>query len=351
MAKKNNIWQAVRGICILAVVLIHCPNAIAFGYHSSIFYVWLVIRQMLNFPVAVFIFLSGFFVNQDKCITAPKMFVSERAVKRLLIPYLFWSFLYSIPYIFSESFSCKTLVWHFVTGKSATPLYYIIVLIQLVILTPLLIRFLRMKNKLITTLLYLITPLYLLTMYYFGIILHRTLPLYATVFPAWLIFYLLGLQCRMSQEFAVKMKSLGKFSIIPIMVLLECGEALVLMVFGANISFVISQIRITSFLYALILICVFWQKAEAETLQNQNTFRHKFLIYLGNYSYGIYFVHYFFIKLSNKLLVIFSLSEIWIVSFAVTFFITLFGSVCVIQVFRWCTEKLNKQRIATYIGF
>lgn len=48
----------VRGVCILAVVMIHCPQG-AFGVDEAI---WLVIRQFINFPVALFIFMAGYFV-------------------------------------------------------------------------------------------------------------------------------------------------------------------------------------------------------------------------------------------------------------------------------------------------
>ena len=55
---KNQYWQMVRGVCILAVVMIHCPQG-AFGVDKAI---WLVIRQFINFPVALFIFMAGYFV-------------------------------------------------------------------------------------------------------------------------------------------------------------------------------------------------------------------------------------------------------------------------------------------------
>ena len=48
----------VRGVCILAVVMIHCPQG-AVGVDKAI---WLVIRQFINFPVALFIFMAGYFV-------------------------------------------------------------------------------------------------------------------------------------------------------------------------------------------------------------------------------------------------------------------------------------------------
>lgn len=55
---KKQYWQMVRGVCILAVVMIHCPQG-AFGVDEAI---WLVIRQFINFPVALFIFMAGYFV-------------------------------------------------------------------------------------------------------------------------------------------------------------------------------------------------------------------------------------------------------------------------------------------------
>lgn len=55
--KKQQFWQMIRGICILAVIMIHCPQGGA---------VWLGIRQVINFPVALFIFMAGYFVNPSK---------------------------------------------------------------------------------------------------------------------------------------------------------------------------------------------------------------------------------------------------------------------------------------------
>lgn len=61
---KSQYWQMIRGICILAVIMIHCPNAI--GLSTGEFSVWMVLRQLINFPVALFVFMAGYFVNTDK---------------------------------------------------------------------------------------------------------------------------------------------------------------------------------------------------------------------------------------------------------------------------------------------
>lgn len=63
---KNVYWQYVRAICIICVVLIHCKTGIGYkdsGSESWNFHYWLIMRQFINFPVAIFVFLSGYFIN------------------------------------------------------------------------------------------------------------------------------------------------------------------------------------------------------------------------------------------------------------------------------------------------
>ena len=58
--EKNIYWQSVRGICILAVVLIHSLQC--YDFNNGI----VIIRQIINFAVAIFVFMAGYFVNIDK---------------------------------------------------------------------------------------------------------------------------------------------------------------------------------------------------------------------------------------------------------------------------------------------
>lgn len=72
---RNEFWQCVRGICILAVVLIHCPSGIEYGRGTFEYAATLLLRQVINFPVAVFIFLSGYFINVEKVYKNNKTYV------------------------------------------------------------------------------------------------------------------------------------------------------------------------------------------------------------------------------------------------------------------------------------
>lgn len=52
--EKNIYWQSVRGICILAVVLIHSLQC--YDFNNGI----VIIRQIINFAVAIFVFMAWF---------------------------------------------------------------------------------------------------------------------------------------------------------------------------------------------------------------------------------------------------------------------------------------------------
>lgn len=64
MERKREYWQSVRGICILAVVLIHSLGGFDYsvGYDAE----FIILRQVINFAVATFVFMSGYFVPVEK---------------------------------------------------------------------------------------------------------------------------------------------------------------------------------------------------------------------------------------------------------------------------------------------
>lgn len=62
--EKREYWQSIRGICILAVVLIHSLGG--FDYTGSYDTEFIILRQIINFAVATFVFMSGYFVPVEK---------------------------------------------------------------------------------------------------------------------------------------------------------------------------------------------------------------------------------------------------------------------------------------------
>ena len=66
MERRSQYWQIIRAICIIAVIMIHCPNGTSLNQDSFQFWLYVFIRALVNFPVAIFIFMSGMFVNPEK---------------------------------------------------------------------------------------------------------------------------------------------------------------------------------------------------------------------------------------------------------------------------------------------
>lgn len=63
MKEKREYWQSIRGICILAVVLIHSLGG--FNYSKDYNVEFVILRQIINFAVATFVFVAGYFMNVD----------------------------------------------------------------------------------------------------------------------------------------------------------------------------------------------------------------------------------------------------------------------------------------------
>lgn len=63
---KREYWQSVRGGCILSVVLIYALGG--FDYSAGYDTEFIILRQLINFAVAIFIFMAGYFVPVEKIV-------------------------------------------------------------------------------------------------------------------------------------------------------------------------------------------------------------------------------------------------------------------------------------------
>ena len=279
---RDLFWQEARGLCIVAVIMAHLP----IGEGENVSY-WLSFRQIINFPVACFLFISGFFSKS----TYSDIFENGgKRLQKLVIPYLFWSVAYTA--IFSiaslwthtEYFSWHRVVINLFLGQAASPLYFIIVLIQLTLITPVIHSIVKSQNALLKVLCLLITPIYLLILYSYQIIHAAELPYYAVAFPAWFSFYYMG----------VYIKYHGLIDIKSIYLTMGILFAIILSLFESNLiynnlhlaGFASSQIKCSSFIYAAIL-CICFYKLSCNDKQHKPTF----LSRLGDYSYSVYYIH------------------------------------------------------------
>lgn len=124
----------------MRVVCIHCLPQCA----ASV-----VLRPFLNWAVAGFLFLSGLLTSESKILRGG---VAKR-LHKVLIPYLVWSGIYLVV---TQRLTAGGIVKGVLFGTSSAQMYYLLVYAQLVMLTPLLYRVLRLHRLLV----YCVTPVF-----------------------------------------------------------------------------------------------------------------------------------------------------------------------------------------------
>lgn len=332
ITNKSQFWQMIRGICILAVIMIHCPSGQT--YTNIDYNAWIVLRQCINFPVAMFVFLAGYFMIPEKTQGDYKIFLSKRGGVRLLLPYLVWSCIYLLKTAIFDGITFRHIVYSLICGKAATPFYYIIVMIQLTIITPWLIRH-RKKWM------YLVTPGYLVIIYTYNIM-TGTVPLfYETLFPAWFFFYLFGMDCRS--------ENIGKWIVriniswVVIALFVSMAEAFILKLIGCADGFITSQIKFGSFIYTAVL-AVWLLKRDKEQKRN-------LLSITGDYSYGIFYCHMLILWIVRKVFELAGLNNVWILNLGLCFILTAIGSFVLVWIVRRVTHKLKCEKVLLLIGF
>ncbi|OQB14344.1 MAG: glucans biosynthesis protein [Firmicutes bacterium ADurb.Bin193] len=302
---KDSYFQSIRGICIICVVLIHCRAGALYLQNSDHiwnYHYWLILRQIINFAVAVFIFMAGYFTNIEK-VKSQKMGYYLKRVTRLVIPFVIWSTFYTIINIAANGFkfdAFKELINLF-TGQSSTGLYFIVALIQLIILTPILIK--RINKNYFKILCMLLAFVYLAsyyTSYYLSGSAYTSL--FAYFFPAWLIYYYLGIYVRVSgKDYLFGFKSKGKTDLslgvllVIISFAISVTESYLLKSYAMPDSFLVSQLKASNVLYSVCVINLILLIKKYMQPKTQKT-----LLTLGNNSFGIYFIHIFWLLVINN---------------------------------------------------
>lgn len=139
--KKNENIQHLRGLAIIAVVLIH--SNMSDGLRVAI-------RPFVNYAVALFLFLSGYLTKLN--IDNVREFYKRRIIK-VAVPYTVWSLIF---YVLLSRKSVLDFAIKFLTGRCCGIYYYIFVYIQFVLLTPLISKLIKSKYSCMG---WLITPI------------------------------------------------------------------------------------------------------------------------------------------------------------------------------------------------
>lgn len=321
---KNRIdyFDYIRGIAIIMVVAIHTFSLSGTGAEFNI---KILIRQLLNCAVPLFLASSGYFLTLKSKSLDYKHFLKKQVVK-VYIPCLIWSLPYFI-YNLNKHDILISIVLFFTCGYS---IYYFIALImQYYLLLPILQK-INGGGIIISVI---ITIISICAVTYITAVKGINIPLllYAGPFPVWLAFFVEGIWIG-------KMKN-RDYNIV-FWVLLVC--------LGLTFSYIESKmllplhntgvgIKLSSYIYAFAIIMVLFSSKVESLFRNNGA--NKIVTYIGSISFGIYLTHIFYIMILR-----YFINDIgWFILFCCTLLLT------IVTIF--VTRKIFPSSVLKYIGF
>ncbi|MEB6525278.1 acyltransferase [Enterobacter hormaechei] len=288
--KSLDAW---KGIAIIAVVFIH-----SFGYLSTSavgstdWYFGIIFRQFINFAVPVFFFISGYLAFSDKYEGAISFY--GKRFNRITPPYLIWSVIYicfSIA-IIRKLPTIRDVIIGIVNGTSIEIGYFVIALIQLILLTPILYHIKSMRCHLFILILISIIGF----AYTYCINLYKplntlsTFPYSAIPFIVWFLFYHTGFILR---KYSPSINTKVPLCLIAMMLAASVAEAFYLNSY-AGYAFSVSQLKASSIGMSLGICLLIYATLERMSAPYV-------LCNVGMASYGIYLSHILIMRIMYKI--------------------------------------------------
>lgn len=286
MKERILYYDCLRALAIVAVIAIH-TNSIGYEFndHSFNYVASAFIRQIINFGVPLFLAISGYFLATKKVDTKELYFAFlKKQIPRVLFPLIIWSLVY-VAFDYSRGGNLSSLIKKAVTFQASAPFYYILLIIQFYVLLPVMQRIGRTKTGLLLSLLVTFIVVYVLR---YLLNMHLPLIIYAGNFATWLVFFVLGIYLKIN---GIKIQRGWLVTLVILTFCLSLVETgLSHYYFNQPIVDSVTAVKFSSFLYSFFLILFLF------SLKGTNN---AFFAYLGELSFGTYFLHVLILTLSK----------------------------------------------------
>lgn len=281
----------MKGAAILAVVFIHSSGYLAVSNIGTFeWYIGIISRQFVNFAVPIFLFISGFLSFSRDIHDTP--YYLKKKLLRIIIPYLSWScFYFFLLFIFNnQSFAVKNIIAQLILGTGIGVGYFVIVLVQFIMLTPLInaITSIKIHIMIICGFTIIGVGINYMSVKIDCLKLFSQFPYSAIPFFVWYPFYHLGFVFNKYNISCSKWSNSSiLFWILSFSLTLAISEG-IFWGYTGNYSFAVSQLKLSSLVLSLCVCMVVY-------FYLNHDINYKYLSQLGTMSYGIYLTHMLFV--------------------------------------------------------
>ena len=330
MSSRNEYFDFLRGVAIMMVVAIHTVPHVT-GYNSWQEDFILVVRQIMNCAVPLFLAISGYFLSR-KVLDNKSNILNfwKKQISRVLIPMIIWGmgwFVAAILINHSLSNIFLNLILLFCGGFSVY--YFVALIIQCYIILPILTKC-NWGGVIACGMLSLVAIV--ITSYYINYNGNNyPLLLYAGPIYLWIIFFMLGIYIAKNPN--KDYLTIG-ITVTLIGLILQIIESKFLLEYiGKGIG-----IKTSSFIFSAgVILCALSQKTQEAFKSSKIT---QYIAWIGEVSFGVYLIHNYCITLFLKM----TKTDNWFIMWGLSLALTLF---IIIVMKRIIPEKPLKK----YFGF
>lgn len=303
--EKLTYIELLRGMAILAVVAIHSTSSavVNLSMDSLLYPVYHIVNAASHFAVPAFLFLSALLLvyHYDDDTQQNWLTFYRKRLQTIVVPYLLWSLFYSAAVMITQHLSLEDGLLRFVRGlpfgSSYPHLYFIVIIGQFYLLFPLFhlllrIRFVKRHPLLCGAAAQI--AFYLSNYYYFD------MNKVGTFIGSYLLYFFLGAyaagKLKTKAAGGTHWQKRALYYAFPVSAVVYIGQMWMQKVdphwipqpYLSYLSFV------SDYTYAAICCIVLLQAASLLESGRHRLLRTT-LLSIGTYSFGIYFIHPFFL--------------------------------------------------------